>query len=278
MRNEWIIIKTPDTKWPEFAALLKKAGQKCPPSMRITAMVPGGENETFSEGREVSEIVRLPTIRDFRNIAASGEILEKMLAERQPAVVLFSATREGKQTAAWLAGKLKAGLTADLIDFHMDDAFRLRQIRMAFGGCFRAEIVCIGGKIQMATVKETLAERTSMIVAGGMGVSKDGFRILRELADRCGGRLGATRAAVDAGLAPFESQVGQSGSYVRPEIYMAFGISGAVQHLAGMRESGRVIAVNTDKKAPIFDYADYAVCADAETVAAGMLAQLKGEK
>lgn len=272
------MVKTPDTKWSEFDALLKKAGPKCPASMRITVMILGEENETFSEGREVSEVVRLQTIRNFKNIAAAGALLEKILAERQPLVVLFSATREGKQMAAWLAGRLKAGLTADLIDFYMDEEFRLHQIRMAFGGGFRAEIVCNSGEIQMATVKETLAEKTSIIVAGGMGVSKDGFRILRELADRCGGRLGATRAAVDAGLAPFESQVGQSGNYVRPKIYMAFGISGAVQHLAGMRESGKVIAVNTDKKAPIFDYADYAVCADAETVAARILAELKGEK
>lgn len=104
---------------------------------------------------------------------------------------------------------------------------------------------------------------SKIIVSAGMGVgSKEGFACIKELAAAVGGVLGASRAAVNAGLAPYACQVGQSGSIVRPDIYIAIGISGAVQHLAGIQTAGKIIAVNTDAKAPIFGFADLGICAD----------------
>ena len=94
---------------------------------------------------------------------------------------------------------------------------------------------------------------SKIIVSGGMGVgSKEGFASIKELATAVGGVLGASRAAVNAGLAPYACQVGQSGSIVRPDIYIAIGISGAVQHLAGIQTAGKIISGNTDAKSTYF--------------------------
>ena len=102
-----------------------------------------------------------------------------------------------------------------------------------------------------------------IIVAGGKGIgSRSGFNLLGELAEKIGGLVGASRSAVDAGYADYDCQIGQTGLFVSPDLFLAFGISGAPQHIAGMNSSGKVIAVNSDPKAPIFDYADLAIVGD----------------
>ena len=218
-------------------------------------------------------------------------------------VVLAPATVLMRNVMPQLARNLGAGLTADCTGLKWDGE-HLLQTRPAFGNSLMATIVTTSS-IQMATVRTgifppvrnkgkspavsredfhfsqgvvtlqsflrgkegTPLSRAEIVVAGGVGVgSREGFLKLEKLANKLGGALAATRGAVDAGFAPYARQVGLTGVTVCPKVYLAVGISGAVQHLAGMSGSEKVIAVNSDPKAPIFDYADLGVVADWETV------------
>jgi electron transfer flavoprotein alpha subunit len=119
-------------------------------------------------------------------------------------------------------------------------------------------------------------EEAKIIVAGGRGVGgPDGFGIVEQLAAELGGAVGATRAAVDAGWIPYSQQIGQTGKIVKPEVYLALGISGAIQHKVGMRTSGVIVAVNRDPDAPIAEFADLFVVGDLFEVGSALLERLR---
>lgn len=217
-------------------------------------------------------------------------------------IVLAPATVRMRNIMPMLAWHLQAGLTADCTALRLEGD-TLIQTRPAFGNSLMADIRSLSS-VQMATVRPgtfppvqipcdspvvekivyTPSEQVELlqfgsftdgkpltqadiVVAGGMGVgSREGFGKLERLAEKLGAGLGASRTAVDAGFAPYRCQVGMTGVTVCPRVYIAVGISGAVQHLAGMSGSEKVIAINSDPKAPIFDYADFGIVGDWEAV------------
>ena len=125
---------------------------------------------------------------------------------------------------------------------------------------------------KFVSVEEVASDRPDLltakrVVAGGRGLfDEEGFAALDKLAQKMGAALGSTRAVVDMNLVPSETQVGQTGKIVAPELYMAFGISGAIQHVAGMKDSKVIVSVNKDAEAPIFEVSDYYLEADAVDV------------
>ncbi len=234
------------------------------------------------------------------------QAITQIAREYTPSVILFGATSIGRDLAPRLSARLKTGLTADCTKLEMDEEGNLYMTRPAFGGNLFATIICPDHRPQMSTVRpgvmkklerddsrtgeiveETIAwdeskfavtvleevsecqtcgqiETAKLLVSCGRGV-KD-VAPARELALKLGGSVASSRALVDIGVMEHACQVGQTGKTVRPQAYLAFGISGAIQHLAGMEESEFIVAINTDKNAPIFKVANLGIVADAAAV------------
>jgi electron transfer flavoprotein alpha subunit len=132
--------------------------------------------------------------------------------------------------------------------------------------------------VEKGSIPEIPLQKSKIIIAGGRGVGENGFRILKELADLAGGVVGASRAAVDAGWISREHQIGQTGRAVSPELYVACGISGAVQHIAGMKTARVVVAINSDPKALMFKYSDIGIVGDALKIVPELINVLKKKK
>ena len=277
------------------AGLVSKAAQL---DAKVRVLLPQQDAEAAAQ-YGATDIHTLPAGFAAPDEEAFARWLQQKLTGWESAVVLAPATVQMRNIMPMLAGYLQAGLTADCTGLALEEG-RLLQTRPAFGNSLMADIRTLS-PVQMATVRpgtfrpikrnvravfipETpdLQNRVQdlgftpfatgapltqaqIIVAGGLGVgSKEGFSKLAALAQKLGGGVAASRAAVDAGFAPYHTQVGITGATVCPKVYIAVGISGAVQHLSGMSGAEKVIAINADPKAPIFDYADYGIVGDWE--------------
>ena len=230
-------------------------------------------------------------------VDALATLVEKTGAE----AVLFAASVLAADVASGLAARLDAGLNWDLMDLSLADG-ELVGKRPALGDTVLVDVgwkggpklalvragafdpVESGGSAEVETFETTFSdfstlatlvehtqeessgpsiEEADIIVAGGRGLgSPEGFTMIEELAAALGGAVGATRAVVDAGWYPYSTQVGQTGKTVSPKLYIACGISGAIQHKVGMQGSGTIVAINKDPNAPIFDFCDIGVVGD----------------
>ncbi len=204
--------------------------------------------KVLEKAREIADEVVLIEEQNPRKIA------QRAIREK-PSVILWNADLTGRKNAPIAAAILKTGLCADCTALETDGEL-LYMYRPAQGGNIIAKIKCLSLP-QMATVR-TKSESADIIVSGGRGAAES-LDKLWAFAEKIGGERGASRGLVDLGKMPYETQIGLTGKTVSPKIYIAVGISGAVHHTCAIEGAETIIAVNPDKDARIFDYADYGI-------------------
>jgi len=278
----------------------------------IDVLVIGFEcDAVVSEAQKLPSVthVYVAISKDYEHQLAenSAEIISEL--GRNYNYIISSASTYGKNILPRVAALLDVGMIADVIKIISADTF----IRPIYAGNALATVQSLDAikiltirttsfpmstsvensnavvEIIQKTIPNTLSEFVSqeltvsarpeltnarIVISGGRGLkSAENFKLLEDIADHLGAALGASRAAVDAGFAPNDYQVGQTGKVVAPDLYIAVGISGAIQHLAGMKDSKVIVAINNDPEAPIFQIADYGLVADLFTA----LPELKAE-
>ncbi len=190
----------------------------------------------------------------------SEEKIAELIKQEAPDAVVWASDEWSKRTSARVAALLNLGLCADCTALQTDGE-TLYMIRPALAGSVIAKIKSLT-KPAMATVR-TVSEGADVVVAAGFG-AKNGIDKVKELANGLSAELASSRKLVDNGILPYSMQVGLTGKTVCPAVYVAVGVSGAVHHIVGMQQAGVVIAINPDKDAPIFDYADYGILSKTE--------------
>ena len=192
---------------------------------------------------------------------SDAESLAKAIKEKKPNAVIWGSDSKSKRLSAQVAAKLGLGLCADCTRLETESG-ELIMYRPALSGSIIAKIKSLT-RPAMATVRTADNGIKDIIVGAGFG-AKDCLQEIKTFAESINADFAVTRKLVDNGFASYQNQVGLTGKTVSPPVYIAVGISGAVHHIVGMERAGTVIAINNDKNAPIFDYADYGILADVE--------------
>jgi len=254
-----------------------------------------------------------PATADHAAAAIVGQRLAGLIETEKPAYLIAGAGPEGRDVAGVVSALTGWGVLVNAVGVTWDDGPVVSM--SVFGGKLTTtsrltgdhgivtvrpnavtaeegtapgtvEPTAVGGELTLPQVKivdrveaasaAAPIEEARIIVAGGRGVGgPDGFKVVEELAEALGGAVGATRAAVDSGWIPYAQQIGQTGKIVKPALYLALGISGAIQHKVGMQTAGTIVAVNRDPDAPIAEFADVVVIGDLFEVAPALLAALR---